>query len=74
MFSFSVFLNSFLCYPFQKLHRQIWRRIETTISQLSDQFNISRIRVRTLGGLTLGVLLNQYLGRSLMALKDVVYA
>ena len=73
-------------YPksFRKLHQQIRRRVETTISQFSDQFNISRIRAQAhwgfrtrlsnkFGGLTLGVFLNQCLGRSLMALKDVVY-
>ena len=71
--------------PFRKLHRQIRRRIETTISQLTNQFNVSRIRARAhwgvrtrlsnkFGGFTLGVFLNQCLGRSLMALKDVVHA
>lgn len=71
--------------PFRKLHRQIRRRIETTISQLTNQFNVSRIRARAhwgfrtrlsnkFGGFALGVFLNQCLGRSLMALKDVVYA
>lgn len=71
--------------PFQKLHSQKRRRIETTISQLTDQFNVSRIRAKAhwgfrtrlsnkFAGFTLGVFLNQCLGRSLMALKDVVYA
>lgn len=70
---------------FRKLHQKIRRRIETTISQLTQQFNASRIRARShwgmltrfsnkLGGFTLGVFLNISLGRKLMALKDVVYA
>lgn len=74
-------------YPdrFQKLHGQKRRRIETTISQLTDQFNVQRIRAKThwgfltrlsnkFAGFTLGVFLNQCVGRSLMTLKDVVYA
>lgn len=74
-------------YPprFRKLHQKIRRRIETTISQLTQQFNVSRIRARShwgmltrcsnkFGGLTPGVFLNKCLGRKLMALKDVVYA
>lgn len=74
-------------YPprFRKLHQKIRRRVETTISQLCDQFNISRIRARThwglltrmnnkFGGFALGVFMNKCLGRKLMALKDVVYA
>ena len=74
-------------YPksFQKLHQKIRRRIETTISQLSNQFSIGRIRARThwgfrtrlsnkFSGFTLGIFLNKCLGRKLMALKDVVYA
>ena len=74
-------------YPpkFRKLHQKIRRRIETTISQLTQQFNVSRIRARShwgmltrfsnkFGGFTLGVFLNKCLGRKLMALKDVVYA
>ena len=73
-------------YPskFCKLHQKI-RRVETTISQLTQQFNVSRIRARShwgmltrfsnkFGGWTLGVFLNKCLGRKLMALKDVVYA
>ncbi|MDE0635099.1 MAG: hypothetical protein OXI43_04490 [Candidatus Poribacteria bacterium] len=55
------------------------------MSQLIDQFNVSRILTKThwgfltrlsnkFAGFTLGVFLNQCLGRSLMALKDVVYA
>ena len=59
-------------YPksFRKLHQKIRRRIETTISQLSEQFNIGRIRARThwgfrtrlsnkFSGFTLGVFLNK---------------
>ena len=74
-------------YPskFRKLHQKIRRRIETTISQLTQQFNVSRIRARSHWGMltrfsnkfegwTLGVFLNISLGRKLMALKDVVYA
>lgn len=74
-------------YPerFQKLHAKIRRRVETTISQLTNQFQVSRIRARThwgfrtrlsnkFAGFTLGVFLNQCLGRPLMALKDVIYA
>lgn len=74
-------------YPerFRKLHVRIRRRVETTISQLTNQFQVSRIRARThwgfrtrlsnkFAGFTLGVFLNQCLGRPLMALKDVVYA
>ena len=74
-------------YPprFRKQHAKLRRRIETTISQLTHQFNVSRIRARghwgfrtrlsnKFGGFTLGVFLNKCLGRPLMALKDVVYA
>ena len=74
-------------YPskFRKLQQKIRRRVETTISQLCGQFNISRIHARThlsfltrmnnkFGGFTLGVFINKCLGRKLMALKDVVYA
>ena len=68
-----------------KQHAKLRRRIETTISQLTHQFNVSRIRARghwgfrtrlsnKFGGFTLGVFLNKCLGRPLMALKDVVYA
>lgn len=79
--------NQKVQYPpkFRKLHQKMRRRVETTISQLCDQFNISRIRARThwglltrmnnkFGGFTLGVFINKCLGRNLMALKDVVYA
>ena len=56
------------------------RRVETTISQLTQQFHISRIRARShwgmltrfsnkFGGFTLGVFLNKCLGRKLMALR-----
>ena len=74
-------------YPprFRPQHAKLRRRIETTISQLTHQFNVSRIRARghwgvrtrlsnKFGGFTLGVFLNKCLGRKLMALKDVVYA
>lgn len=74
-------------YPsdFCKLHRKIRRRVETTIAQLTQQFQVSRIRARThwgfrtrlnnkFGALTLGVFLNKCLDRKLMALKDVIYA
>ena len=74
-------------YPvvFAKLHTKLRRRIETTLSQLSDQFHVSRLRAHThwgvrtrmsnkFAGFTLGVFLNQCLGRPLMALKDVVLA
>ena len=66
-------------------HQKIRRRIQTTISQLSEQFSIGSIRARThcgfrtrlsnkFTGFTLGVFLNKCLGRKLMALKDIVYA
>ncbi len=74
-------------YPpkFRPQHAKLRRRIETTISQLTHQFNVSRIRARChwgfrtrlsnkFAGWTLGVFLNKCFGRSLMALKDVVYA
>ena len=74
-------------YPpkFRKLHQKIRRRVETTISQLTQQFNVSRIRARShwgmltrfsnkFAGFALGVFLNQCLGNKLMALKDVVHA
>ena len=74
-------------YPpkFRPQHAKLRRQIETTISQLTHQFNVSRIRARChwgfrtrlsnkFAGWTLGVFLNKCLGRKLMALKDVVYA
>lgn len=74
-------------YPeaFRQLQRKLRRRIETTLSQLTQQLNVSRVRAQThwgfrtrmsnkFGGFTLGVFLNQCLGRPLMALKDVVFA
>ena len=74
-------------YPpeFRKLHQKIRRRVETTISQLTQQFNASRIRARShlgmltrcsnkFAGFTLGVFLNKCLGRKLMALKGVICA
>ena len=70
---------------FQRWHRRMRLRIETTLSQLKEQFQIQRIRVRSHCGLrtrasnkfaafTLGVFLNAALGRSLMALRDIVHA
>ena len=69
-------------YPddFRQLHQKMRRRVETTISQLTQQFHVSRIRARShwgfrtrlsnkFGGFTLGVFLNKCLGRKLMALK-----
>ena len=69
-------------YPprFRKLHQKRGRRIETTISQLNEQFNVSRIRARSDWGMLtrfsnkFGVFLNNCLGRKLVALKDVIYA
>ena len=74
-------------YPpkFRPQHAKLRRWIGTTISQLAHQFNVSWIRTRChwgfrtrlsnkFAGWTLGVFLNKCLGRSLMALKDVVYA
>ena len=68
----------------QVLNR-IRRRIETTISQLNDQFHLCRIRARNhwgmltriidkLAGFSLSVLLNRSLGRPLMETKDLVFA
>ena len=74
-------------YPqaFRKLQVRLRRRIETTISQLTEQFHVSRVRARTHWGLRtrmsnkfgaclLGAFLNQCLGRPLMKLKDLVLA
>ena len=74
-------------YPvsFGKLHVRLRRRIETTINQLTEQFNAARVRARTQWGLQtrmsnkfgaclLGAFLNQCLGRPLMKLKDLVIA
>ncbi len=74
-------------YPeaFRKLHGRMRRRIETTISQLTEQFHVSRVRARThcglrtrmsnkFGACLLGAFLNQCLGRPLMKLKDLVLA
>ena len=74
-------------YPetFRKLQVRVRRRIETTISQLTEQFRVSRVRARTHWGLQtrmshkfgaclLGAFLNQCLGRSLMKLRDLVLA
>lgn len=70
---------------FRRLHGRMRRRIETTISQLTEQFHVSRIRARThwgvrtrmshkLGSCLLGAFINQCLGRPLMKLKDLVLA
>lgn len=74
-------------YPvsFRKLHGRLRRRIETTINQLTEQFNAARVRAQTQWGLQtrmsnkfgaclLGAFLNQCLGRPLMKLKDLVLA
>ena len=74
-------------YPeaFRKLHGRMRRRIETTISQLTEQFHVSRVRARThyglrtrmsnkFGACLLGAFINQCLGRPLMKLKDLVLA
>jgi len=74
-------------YPetFRKLQVRVRRRIETTISQLTEQFGISRVRARTQWGLQtrmshkfgaalLGAFLNQCLGRPLMKLRDLILA
>ena len=74
-------------YPeaFGKLQVRLRRRIETTISQLTEQFHVSRVRARTHWGLRtrisnkfgaclLGAFVNQCLGRPLMKLKDLVLA
>ena len=70
---------------FQRWHRRIRLRIETTLSQLKEQFQIQRIRARSHCGFrtrlsnkcaafTLGVFFNAALGRSLMSLRDLVHA
>ena len=74
-------------YPkdFRKQHGKMRRRIETTISQLTQQFGVSRIRARKqwglqtrmsnkIGACLLGAFLNQCLGRPLMKLKDLILA
>ena len=74
-------------YPeaFRRLHGRMRRRIETTLNQLTDQFSVACVRVRTHWGLQtrmsnkfgaclLGVFLNQCLGRPLMKLKDLILA
>ena len=74
-------------YPeaFRKLHGRMRRRIETTISQLTEPFHVSRVRARThcglptrmsnkFGACLLGAFLNQCLGCPLMKLKDLVLA
>jgi len=74
-------------YPenFRKLQVRMRRRIETTISQLTEQFHISRVRAlkhwglltrmsNKFGSCVLGVFVNQCLGRPLMKLKDLVLA
>ena len=74
-------------YPeaFRRLQVRLRRRIETTISQLVEQFHVSRVRARThwgfqtrmsdkFSGCLLGAFLNQCLGRPLMKLKDLILA
>ncbi len=74
-------------YPetFRQLQVRLRRRIETTISQLTSQFGISRLRARghwglqtrmsnKVGACLLGAFLNQCLGRPLMKLKDLILA
>ena len=72
-------------YPesFRRLQVRLRRRIETTLSQLTEQFHVSRVRARThsgfqtrmsnkFGGCLLGAFLNQCFGLPLMKLKDLV--
>ena len=74
-------------YPadFRKQQVTLRRRIETTMGQLTAQFGVSRVRVRShwgvrtrmsnkIGACVLGAFLNQCLGRPLMQLKDLVLA
>ena len=74
-------------YPetFRKLQVRLRRRIETTLSQLTQQFSVACLRARThwgvqtrmsnkFGACLLGAFLNQSLGRPLMKLKDLVLA
>lgn len=74
-------------YPedFSKHHAKMRRRIETTISQLTEQFGVSRVRARThwglqtrmsnkIGACLIGVFLNKCFGRPLMQLKDILLA
>ena len=74
-------------YPetFRKLQVRLRRRIETTLSQLTQQFSVACVRARThwgvqtrmsnkFGACLLGAFLNQSLGRPLMKLKDLVLA
>ena len=69
---------------FQRWHRRMRLRIETTLSQLKEQFQIQRIRAQSHCGLctrlsnkcaafTLGVFLNAVLGCNLMSLRDRVH-
>ena len=71
--------------PFRQLQVRLRRRIETTISQLTEQFGVSRVRARKhwglrtrmsnkLGACLIGAFLNHCLGRPLMKLKDLVIA
>ena len=64
---------------------RVRKRVETTINQLEDQFNLCRVRARNhwgvltrvidkLSGFSLGAFLNSCLGRPLVALKDLVFA
>jgi len=61
------------------------KRVEVTINQLEDPFHLDKVRATTQWGLltrisdkfaafTLGALLNQCLGRSMLALKDLAFA
>ena len=73
------------CQAFRRLHGRMRRRIETTISQLTDQFHVSRVRAQThwgvrtrmshkFGSCLLGAFVNHCLGCPLMKLKDLVLA
>ncbi len=64
---------------------RVRKRIETTINQLEDQFQLCRVRARNhwgmltriidkLAAFSLGALLNHSLGRPMMELKDLVFA
>ena len=74
-------------YPqaFRRLQVRLRRRIETTLSQLTGQFHVCRVRAQThwgfqtrmsnkLGACLLGAFVNQCLGHPLMKLKDLVLA
>ena len=70
---------------FRRWHQRTRRRIETTLSQLKEQFQMQRIRARShcrlrtrfsnkCAAFTLGVFLNAVLERNLMSLRDLVHA